>query len=94
MVTENKRDNRQGAQNRRERRRIKYKNKSPLAADISAPAIYHVATPPTEIVVGGEDTLPCSESQSDRQTVITDSLPYREPSDILPTPICIFQYFR
>ncbi|UMM14094.1 hypothetical protein L5515_002051 [Caenorhabditis briggsae] len=71
----------------------KDKKKSPLAADISAPAIYHVPTPPTEIVVGGEDTLPCSESQSDRQTVITDSLPYREPSDkvFMETPPIIVE---
>ena len=36
---------------------------------------------PTEIVIGGEDTIGCSESGTDRQTVITDSLPYRDPSD-------------
>lgn len=56
----------------------KEKKKSPLTA---TPTVYHVPTPPAEIVTGGEDTLACSESQSDRQTIITDSLPYREPSD-------------
>uniref|UniRef100_A0A1I7UG30 Ovule protein n=1 Tax=Caenorhabditis tropicalis TaxID=1561998 RepID=A0A1I7UG30_9PELO len=56
------------------------KKKSPLA-DTSAPAIFHVATKPSDIVIGGEDTVPCSESETDRQTVITDSLPYRDPSD-------------
>ncbi|EGT38383.1 hypothetical protein CAEBREN_11224 [Caenorhabditis brenneri] len=58
----------------------KDRKKSPLA-DTSAPAIFHVPTPPTEIVIGGEDTIGCSESETDRQTVITDSLPYRDPSD-------------
>ncbi|KAF1770120.1 hypothetical protein GCK72_001938 [Caenorhabditis remanei] len=59
----------------------KEKKKSPLAADISAPAIYHVPTPPAEIVTGCKETIACSESETDRQTVITDSLPYRDPSD-------------
>uniref|UniRef100_A0A8R1I0T4 Uncharacterized protein n=1 Tax=Caenorhabditis japonica TaxID=281687 RepID=A0A8R1I0T4_CAEJA len=59
----------------------KEKNKSPLSKhNVTAPAFLQVSSPPTEIVIGGEESVACSVTE-DRQTVITDSLPYRDPSD-------------
>lgn len=37
-----------------------------------------MSTQPTEIIIGGEESV---VSEADRQTIITDSLPYRDPSD-------------
>ncbi|CAI2351633.1 unnamed protein product [Caenorhabditis sp. 36 PRJEB53466] len=64
-----------------EKKAKKDKKKSPLVEDHnqSAPAFFHISSPPAEIVIGGEESVACSAS--DRQTVITDSLPYRDPSD-------------
>ncbi|CCD62458.1 uncharacterized protein CELE_C01G8.1 [Caenorhabditis elegans] len=64
-----------------ERKAAKKEKKRSQLADTSAPAIFHVPTAPADIVTEGEGSTVGQGSEIDRRTVITDSLPYREPSD-------------